>query len=279
MSEAFLNAILTPLVLKSGIICLGNQFFLHAVFAFVLPDGPWTKLPSFTAQKVISLLLMIYISYEGFRIWFWELPATTSTEERIINVFDSGVQLGEVVFGFILLWDIPVRLATMSLHDNLMMVHHFGMLYIAGVVMGIFSNNEPRGTYYAPFFLGVIECSSIFLCYVDVFHPKYEHWYDFMKDLQGTVFGNVLSTLNEFCRVSFALSFLAFRFIYFPYVTFTSCLYDFWVVASKTSDVALYGVCMLNFLFSLLQLYWGQLVLKQLLKALGISSNSSKKNQ
>jgi hypothetical protein len=63
-------------------------------------------------------------------------------------------------------------------------------------------------------------------------------------------------------------------------VIFSTCLVDFWE-ASLLSDEERYGVsravlwsiCVLNFAFTLMQLNWGVLVVKQIMKALGFTSS------
>jgi hypothetical protein len=279
MMNDFMNAATKPLVLKSGFLCLGIQLVLHAVCEYVLPSGPWTKLPSFTAHQVLALPLMTYVSYQGCNLWF-SSTEPASAEGRITDLFQEGVELAEVVFGFLLYWDIPVSIATPAKQDTLMLAHHIGMLFVAGVVMGNFcASSESRGSYYAPFFLGVIESSTIPLCYVDVFHKKYKYWYNYMNDNKDNTLGKVLAGINDVSRVCFALIFLAFRFFYFPYVAFGNCLQDFWLMANQESDSALLGIFVACLLFTGLQLYWGFLIIGQLRKALGLSSSSGESDK
>ena len=114
----------------------------------------------------------------------------------------------------------------------------------------------------------MIEFSTIFLAFVDIFHPKYKYWYDWLRDQEerGTNLGLIISSINNIARVLFAISFLCLRFFYFPYITFTKCLPDFWYNANQTKEVALYVVCVLNLLFAGLQIHWGILIAKQLIK-------------
>mmetsp|Transcript_23245 Transcript_23245/g.57264 ORF Transcript_23245/g.57264 Transcript_23245/m.57264 type:complete len:288 (+) Transcript_23245:89-952(+) len=269
--KGLLAAATDPLVVQTGMICLGIHLLLYGVFAYApLPDGPWKKMPSHTAHQVLALPLMTYISVQGCITWFGQADPESS-EDRIYLPVADGVQLAQVVFGFLLYWDIPVGLATPALQDPLMLVHHFGMLFVAGVVMGnLCLSEEPRGSYYAPFFLGLIEASSIPLCYVDIFHPKHKYWYEFLQqELKNkSALGNVLNSINEVARILFALIFLAFRFVYFPLVAFSTCLPDFFKAANAESDPALYGIFVLCILFTGLQMYWGLLIIRQIAKML-----------
>ncbi|KAL3932691.1 MAG: hypothetical protein SGBAC_010734 [Bacillariaceae sp.] len=263
--KGFLAAATDPLVVQTGMICLGMHLLLYGVFAYMLPDGPWKKMPSHTAHQALALPLMTYISLKGCLIWYFQAEPESS-EDRINGLVTGGVQLAQVVFGFLLYWDIPVGLATPALRDTLMLVHHIGMLFVAGVAIGdLCQSQEPRGSYYAPFFLGVIESSSIPLCYVDVFHPKHKHWYSFMQEevKKKSVIGNALNSINEVARILFAVLFLVFRFVYFPYVAFSICLPDFYKAANSESDPALYGIFISCLLFTGLQMYWGLLIIRQ----------------
>lgn len=280
MIYEFVNAATAPLVMQSGLLCLGLQLLLHAMCQYAFPHhpGPWSELPSFTAHQVLALPIMIYVSYQGSMLWFYTFETPETSEERITEVYRESVDLAQVVFGFLLYWDIPVSIFTPAKQDVLMLAHHVGMLFVAGVVMGNFcAYHESRGSYYAPFFLGVIEVSTIPLCYVDIFHPKHVYWYKYInEDNRDNAIGKTLSGINEGCRVSFALIFLVVRFFYFPYVAFGGCLQDFWKEAKQESDPALFGIFVSCLLFTGLQLYWGVLIIEQLGKALGLRGSGSK---
>ncbi|CAJ1938701.1 unnamed protein product [Cylindrotheca closterium] len=276
--NGFLAATTDPLVVQSGMICLTIHLLLFGVFAHYAPQGPWKKMPSHTAHQVLALPLMTYITYQGCLTWFLH-NETAESEGRIHVLVPDGIQLAKVVFGFLLYWDIPVGLATPALRDPLMLVHHIGMLFVAGVVMGnLCLSQAPRGSYYAPFFLGVIEASSIPLSYVDIFHPKHKHWFDFLQEelKKKSTIGTILNSINEVARILFAILFLLFRFVYFPYVAISTCLLDFFQAAKAESDPALYGIFVACFLFTGLQMHWGLLIIRQIVKMLKGDENDKK---
>lgn len=280
--KGFLSAATDPLVLQSGLTCLLIQFGLYALFRYVLPDGPWKKMPGHTAHQVLALPLMAYISIVGCKSWFFPSQTAVTPEDRITLVFEDGVQLAKVVFGFLLYWDIPVGLIFPPLRDTLMLVHHVGMLFVAGVVVGsICSKGEPRGSFYAPFFLGVIETSTIPLAYVDVFHPKHKYWYEYMQNsvAKKNPVGMTLHTINEVARILFAVLFLILRFGYFPYVAFSICLPDFWEAANQEKDPALYYIFISCLLFTGLQMHWGLLIIRQIAKLLNGDDDKKDKKQ
>ena len=128
------DSLLTEQVLQTGLLSLGVHCLLYCLFAYILPDGPWSKLPSYTAHQAVSLPLMIYVSYQGILAWFFnpQLSEFDTSEARIKTLTEEGMHIAEFVFGFLLFWDIPVSLMTPVLNDALMMAHHIGMLFISG---------------------------------------------------------------------------------------------------------------------------------------------------
>jgi hypothetical protein len=120
-----------PLVLNAGLFCLAAQGILHVLFAFVFPKGPWTEVPSFTAHQLVCLTLMIYVSYSGFVTWFFT-PAPEGkfmdAESRLFDLSEGGRDVGHVIFGMLIFWDIPVGFLTPALHDTLMAIHHIAIM-------------------------------------------------------------------------------------------------------------------------------------------------------
>jgi len=50
--------ILTPVVLQTGLACIAAQGFFYVLFAYILPKGPWTDMPGFTAHQAVAFPLM-----------------------------------------------------------------------------------------------------------------------------------------------------------------------------------------------------------------------------
>ena len=153
------------------------------------------------------------------------------------------------------------------------------MFLTATLALGVWSGGHALLGYYAAYYFGVIEVSSIPLIFVDLFHPKRRAWYQYLKNAPPT-----LHSINEFNRVCFALLFLLVRAISFPYVSFVSVIPDIVKVAAlpleerrQVSVVPLYAMATLNLFFSCLQFYWGTLVLRQVVKALNKPSKKTKK--
>lgn len=281
----FVSDLFPPLAVQAGLVCLIGQITLTCLFAYALPPGPWTKLPHLTAHQAVSFPLMIYLSYHGSVAWFLEQDelAAQGTEGRMFGLSQRGHDMSAVVWGMMFLWDIPISFVVPALQDPLMLVHHLAMCFVSGVALGLFSTDGyPLGTYYSPYFFGVVEFSSIFLTVVDMFHPKNAAWHEWMNTSE-TMIGNISRTVNGLCRVLFAISFLVLRCVLYPYIMFSTFLKDFWMAANLPEEQrhgASKGSLMVVFVLALastgLQLHWGLLVAKQVAKAIGLAPEKNK---
>lgn len=288
--------LLSPTTIRFGVGAGLSQLLLTGVFASpkLFPNGPWTSLPAFTAHQVVCLPLMVYLTYNGFRHWLGYDPSSYLDEnDRVLGpgttievdgtVVDEGQRMAQVALGMMIFWDVPAGFAFPSLRDTIMTLHHVGMLLVSGVMSGLTtSNGSPVGSYYSPFFFGVIELSSIPLTIVDVFHPKRKEYHAYLSNDESK-FVSFWRTCNELCRVAFAVLYLILRGLWFPYVALTQVVPDTIRCASMSTTTerpaggenvvvpasSLYFLAGSSFLFSLLQMYWGVLVAGQVAKALG----------
>ena len=97
-----------------------------------------------------------------------------------------------------------------------------------------------------------------------VFHPKQKPWNAYLAT------SKTLQAINEICRILFAVLYVAARVVYFPYVVVAGVLPDCLSSARDHPELhtPLYTIMVLAVLFTVLQLYWGTLVIKQIVKAL-----------
>mmetsp|Transcript_14083 Transcript_14083/g.20582 ORF Transcript_14083/g.20582 Transcript_14083/m.20582 type:complete len:281 (-) Transcript_14083:363-1205(-) len=267
---------LTPVAVQSGLICIAVQSLFYVLCAYVLPKGPWTEMPGFTAHQIVAFPLMVYLAYNGVMAWVFSGGDDSDTDmyntpyDRMLKLHPIGIKLSEIVVGMQLIWDTPLCLITPALFEPLMVAHHIGMFLTAAQLAGSFSRSV--GSYHALFYLGVIEISSIPLVFVDVFHPKHKPWFEYLKKKGPS---SLLHSLNEACRVAFALSFIVVRGILFPYEVFTSCVPDIFYTISLPEEerdgatlLSLYTVLTTSVSFTFLQMYWATLVARQIMKAL-----------
>jgi TLC domain len=281
-----------PLVVQVGLGCLVCQIGLYLLFRRAAGAGaankpapsapsrrPWAQMPGFTAHQVMVVPVLVYLSARGVQAWMGSPSRTSSTAlDRMINQEshngNNNLHFCEFIFAMMIFWDIPTCLATPALRDGPMLLHHIGMAFTAAVGMGFLSDGVPVLTYYAPFFFGVIEISSLPLIVVDLFHPKHAAWHAYLTNSDAAA-PRWLGQLNEIARIVFAILFFLIRTLYFPYVTFFGVLPD--VLELRALDVGERGnvsntpftvLAVINVLFSLLQMYWGNLLLRQVIKAL-----------
>lgn len=269
MKEHALWNLLTPHAVQAGVTCLVAQISLYLLFATgCLGRGPWSKTPSFTAHQVVTLPVLVYLSVQGLLAMAAQDTVATASDRL------TGPRHGhfsECVLGIMLFWDIPTGLSTRALRDAPMVLHHFAMCATAALSLGALSHGTPVLGYYAPFFFGVVELSSLPLVVVDIFHPKHKEWNAYLtsSDRPGW-----LLRVNDVSRVVFALSFLVVRTVCFPYVSIFGVLSDVWQVAplplgarNGVPNLPLFLIAALNTFFSCLQLYWGSLLFRQIMKA------------
>mmetsp|Transcript_5862 Transcript_5862/g.12887 ORF Transcript_5862/g.12887 Transcript_5862/m.12887 type:complete len:307 (+) Transcript_5862:145-1065(+) len=283
---------LSPLATHIGITCLFAQVTFTLIFnkrTNVVPEGPWTHLTAFTAHQVVALPIMVVMTYVGWRDWFFdpnkdEEGATAA--DRIFGYSNPNDIPLSVGTGAILLWDIPMGFISPPLRDPVMWAHHVGMFLVAATMMGTFCKwGNMVGYYYASYYFGVIELSSIFLTFIDFFHPKYEHYHKWLNankhsNKKPIALKKTVGDANNVARTLFALTFLALRGVYFPYVSFTQAVPDLIEAYKKPPD----GVPMWtgNFLigmissFACLQAYWGILIFQQVKKTLVGGSETKK---
>ncbi|KAL3772454.1 hypothetical protein ACHAW5_007309 [Stephanodiscus triporus] len=279
---------LPPLATQVGLACVIVQVAFTLLFdrrAKILPDGPWTHLAAFTAHKVVTLPAMMMLTYCGVRDWFFfdrDKYAVVTAADRVFGLSNPDDVPLAYGIGAMLMWDIPISILSPPMRDPFMLAHHVGMFLAAYTMSGGFcEGGRMIGYYYAPFYFGVIELSSVPLTYVNVFHPKVVHYHEWTRAEQSNErmasLQRFVKKMNEMARLSFAASFLALRGLYFPYVSFRLCLPDM-IAAYKNPPDGVpmwtgYFLVICIALFSCLQAYWGVLVAKQVVKTIRSREN------
>ena len=235
-------------------------------------------MPSFTAHQIVVIPVLFYLSIQGLRDFNIRevIGATTTTTttttavERVTSPMHG--HFSEFVLGMMFFWDIPTGLCTPALREVPMILHHIGMFVTAAISMGILSNGVPIFAYYAPFYFGIVEISSIPLIIVDIFHPKHKAWNMYLNSNERSGW---IMKLNDTARPLFALLFILVRMVAFPYISIMGVLRDALHVTSlpleqrnNVPNLPLYIIAFLNVAFSCLQFYWGTLLIRQIIKLL-----------
>jgi len=249
----------TPFTISVGLAMLASQCCLAAFFSFVTTTGPWHAQPGFTAHQLAYFPLVLYVTYVGGKAW---LNSTASTPaERILGEDAAGLYLSQLQLAVLLFWDIPTGLVVKPLRDPVMLCHHVGF------ALSAFAVTQTCNTYYALCFFGVVELSSIPLCFADVFHPRQEEYSAWLASAPIT------SKINDAVRALFVLAYMAVRAFYFPYVVWGCYAPDMRTLLqlplaqrNQHGDGALWLPLLFGSAFSVLQLFWAQKLLKQLRK-------------
>jgi len=249
----------TPFTIGCGLAMLAGQCGLAGYFSFMTTSGPCHAQPGFTAHQLVYFPLALYVSYIGCTAWLASTALTPA--ERILGEDAAGLHLAQLQLAILLFWDIPTGLAVKSLRDPVMLCHHVGFALTALAV------TQTCNTYYALCFFGVVELSSIPLCFADVFHPRQKEFSAWLESAPLT------RAFNDAVRGVFVLSYMLVRGLYFPYVVWGCYAPDMHALLqlplaqrNQLTDGALWLPLCLGTAFSLLQLYWGQLLVKQLRK-------------
>ena len=232
-------------------------------------------MPSFTAHQIVVIPVLFYLSIQGLRDFnirevLGATATTTTAVERVTSPMHG--HFSEFVLGMMFFWDIPTGLCTPALREVPMILHHIGMFVTAAISMGILSNGVPIFAYYAPFYFGIVEISSIPLIIVDIFHPKHKAWNMYLNSNERSGW---IMKLNDTARPLFALLFILVRMVAFPYISIMGVLRDALHVTSlpleqrnNVPNLPLYIIAFLNVAFSCLQFYWGTLLIRQIIKLL-----------
>ena len=266
----------TPFAVLMGACCAVVQVgaYLLLVTNF-FGKGPWSIMPSFTAHQIVVIPVLFYLSIQGLRDFnirevIGATATTTTAVERVTSPMHG--HFSEFVLGMMFFWDIPTGLCTPALREVPMILHHIGMFMTAAISMGILSNGVPIFAYYAPFYFGIVEISSIPLIIVDIFHPKHKAWNMYLNSNERSGW---IMKLNDTARPLFALLFILVRMVAFPYISIMGVLRDALHVTSlpleqrnNVPNLPLYIIAFLNVAFSCLQFYWGTLLIRQIIKLL-----------
>lgn len=261
-----LQATFTPFAVQIGLACFTSQCTIVVLLKILdrIPytAGPWSRRAGFTAHQIVTFPVLAYLTAQGLQLWLYETPATTTATDRMLGNNAHG-HLSEFVLGMMAFWDIPTSLLTRELRNPAMLLHHVVMFFTAATALGFLSKGRPLMAYYAPFYFGAIELSSLPLLVVDLFHPKHKDWQAW---LTAPTAPKWLSGVNEVARVAFAVLFLLVRVCWFPYVSVLGVLRDVTQVNGGSAMPGLYFMAACNVFFSALQIYWGSLVIAQIIK-------------
>eukprot|EP00468_Gymnochlora_sp_CCMP2014_P006596 CAMPEP_0167756790 /NCGR_PEP_ID=MMETSP0110_2-20121227/9576_1 /TAXON_ID=629695 /ORGANISM="Gymnochlora sp., Strain CCMP2014" /LENGTH=240 /DNA_ID=CAMNT_0007642929 /DNA_START=188 /DNA_END=910 /DNA_ORIENTATION=- len=187
--------------------------------------------------------------------WLWANRAS-EIKDRVYGYQYGACLLAEFNCAF-QGYDLAVSIVVKTLRKADRLAHH-----TITTILAFWCYHYHLLLYYGIFFFGVSEVSSMFLAFVEFFKefPK-------LRDLS---LNPCLHQFNELTRMIFAGLFLSFRVVYWPYVSM-----QFWADSIDTLGgenpaliVELIFTLMANIGLTLLQFFWGTLILKQIHKKL-----------
>lgn len=245
MSKLVPSIVVTSLVLSA--IYFGWFLFVDRI----VPPGSSQFVRRKVCYQLTNFCTNCFLGLSGVYIQTSMLPNKVTVEEQIVGFNNlipfSGFQLGYQ------LWAIPIGLFLIN-EDGAMLLHHFTVIFVASM-SGTFTNGF---RYWTPFFYGVIELSSVPLAIMNTF-----------KDNPSWIKKQPL--LYLIVRLIFAFSFVYVRLVLFVprHVEYLRQHVILWsghdnrLYQGFMAIVWLCSACLLT-----LQIYWGSLIIRGLVKVL-----------
>ena len=243
--------LLPPDVIRDGFLVPSVQigvslYIFLAVSLFLLRNRKGSRRLAFQATNLVvnTILGIAGFAYLVQRQTPWNAPVVERLQGHLDMHWFSAFQLG---FQY---WSIPIGLWVGE--DPIMIGHHVGVVVVS-MLSGLFVNGY---RFYTPFFFGLIELSTIPWVFVNVLKDQ--------PELASPEFAHKV-------RLVFAGSFLTVRILLFlPWVS----MYLTDLASLLSHGGPLWYCALATFVFTAsvaiagLQLFWGNKVIKALLKAI-----------
>ena len=211
--------------------------------------------PHVMPHQVVSCITNAILAFTGLYLWCVAPDASLdgSRELRTRAHSESSASLTALMCGF-QLYGISIALV---FEPSLRGKHGFEMLghHVISLLLTVLGLAYTYLHFYAPFFMGAVELSSIPLGGVDCFKQ--------FKQLRPR-----FPLVYEASRVAFSLSFIGVRVLYWPYISWA-----FWhdsLHEMRATDAAaipswvVLTFLLCNLLLTALQMYWGSIVIRAL---------------
>lgn len=231
-----------------------------ALSIFFSRTDPFKHAPTYMAHQVITMPLMACIGSLGLLSCCrtWGVPLTP--EDRLFGEQPDADLIARLMLA-IQAWDILLHISVEWLRQPEMIVHH-----LLTALISFLGANRRLLLHYAPFFLGVVELSSVPLVVVSTLHPERFGWL-----VMGKESSIIVAKVNSICRYSFAASFIVLRLLCWPVVGLWCWSDMLWALYSDAESAVANRTCIgLLFLASppllCLQFKWGHVVMLQVQK-------------
>jgi hypothetical protein len=209
--------------------------------------------PAATAHHFVCIAPVLYLAFKGTQIWFFDEDFVASFQSSKMYGGYQPVQVLSITYFAHQIWDLVACLVTEDLRKLPMLAHHGLSAWLACLGLTCGKSDTAYGGfvfYYAPFFLGVSEVSSIPLLAMDILKKN--------KDL-----GKQYKHVFQGCQKAFAALFIIIRLAYWPYVS-----YDFWIDMSQCDAVVWLKAVWYaaNIALTMLQFAWGYRVVQAIVQ-------------
>lgn len=206
--------------------------------------------PHLAGHAWVTLLAFTALTWYGVEGWFFQ---NKWDSDRIMGYVTNAYITVTIMVGFQLYELLCCYLAPVLCgKGNQMLIHH-----VMALLLAVAARENGYLHYYGSFYMGVIESSSIALVFVDLFK-------------QFPALRARYPAANEAARTVFAILFIAFRAVYWPFVS-----YYFWIDSlaelrrgdagtAPTWLVVMFLV--FNALLTSLQFYWTHLIVQGAIK-------------
>jgi len=199
------------------------------------------------SYQMTNLCVNACLGSVGMYHFYCTLPEKSSIDDQALG-WESLYPLAALQIAY-QLWAIPMGLFVVK-ETPAMIVHHVAVILVS--FMCSFMTIGFR--YWTPFFLGMVEVSSVPLAMMNTF-----------KDHQVLI--HQYPTFYFYVRITFALSFLAIRWVMFAprkYIFLQQCMWAIQASDSFTYQVYMTLVWLSAFFLWCLQVFWGTLIIKGL---------------
>ena len=120
------------------------------------PSRPWiSESPGFVAHQLIALVFMTFCTVIGGAAWLSTSAWTGDAASRFLLADGTTRFLAAMIFGELVMWDLPCAIWIKALRRPDSIIHHFAMAAVA------FNAAWLAPVFYGVFYLGLIEFSTI----------------------------------------------------------------------------------------------------------------------
>jgi len=233
----------------AGLTALTAQLGLTAILRRH-PDKAWSSKPGIVAYRLVALIFGSVLTFMGGAL-FLNPACWPTTAAAVMTGHNGSVRvLGAVLFGQLVLWDLPTAAFIKRLRRPDLILHHVGLALVAFIAMRFMP------LFYYSWFIGLSEASTLPLAANDLFdelHRNVEESDANSPRLPG------LASWRDYCQYAASASFVLVRVLGWAWVVFL-LFRDTLAVLPSAASIGVRGLLRLQLGFAAafyaLQLFW-----------------------